>query len=38
MKTLINWITLLVISFASVVLIGLWARLVVTLFCIGYGC
>lgn len=38
MKTLTNWLVLLVITGLSVVALGLWARLMKELFCLGYGC
>jgi len=33
-----NWALLLALSAALVVALGLWARLMVKLFCVGYGC
>ncbi len=37
-KTLGNWALLLAISALCVVAVGFWSRLMVKLFCIGYGC
>ena len=37
-KNLGNWALLIAISAGLVVALGLWSRLMVKLFCIGYGC
>lgn len=33
-----NWLTLILVSCLGVIALGVWARLVSKLFCIGYGC
>ena len=38
METLTNWIIVTLISLIGVVFCGLYVRLLVWLFCLGYGC
>jgi hypothetical protein len=38
MSTLLNWLLLICVSLAGIIMLGLWVRLVVLLFCFGYGC
>ena len=38
METLTNWLICFLIGLIGVVFAGLWVRLLVWLFCIGYGC
>lgn len=37
-KNVGNWALLIAISAICVMALGLWARLMVKLFCVGYGC
>lgn len=37
-KNLGNWALLIAVSAACIVAVGAWMRLMVKLFCIGYGC
>lgn len=37
-KNVGNWALLVAVSAACIVAVGAWMRLMVKLFCIGYGC
>lgn len=38
MKTFYAWFSLAALTAGCIVLIGVWARLMKELFCLGYGC
>jgi hypothetical protein len=38
LKMVVDWMLLAVASAVVIMVLGLWARLAKTLFCVGYGC
>jgi hypothetical protein len=38
METFVNWVIVFILGICGIAFLGLWVRVMVYLFCLGYGC